>query len=105
MKKKSVVLLILLLVLIISIPVVFIKNSEFQGTDTVAENMISQTNPDYKPWIKSIWKPPSGEMESFIFALQAAIGAGVIGYGIGYMRGIHKTQKSEKKQDQNKEIQ
>ena len=29
------------------------------------------------------WEPPSGEIESLLFALQAAIGAGFIGYYVG----------------------
>jgi cobalt/nickel transport protein len=42
---------------------------------------------DYKPWFSSIWEPPSGEIESLLFALKAALGAGFIGYYIGYVRG------------------
>ena len=30
-----------------------------------------------------IWEPPSGEIESLFFSLQAALGALVIGYAIG----------------------
>ncbi len=32
----------------------------------------------------------SGEIESLLFALQAAIGAGVIGFGLGYLKGKKK---------------
>jgi len=42
------------------------------------------------PWFESLWEPPRGEIESLLFVLQAAIGAGFIGYFIGYMRGKHK---------------
>lgn len=105
MRKRSVVILISILILIIVIPIVFLDNSKFEGTDTVAEKLISETNTDYKPWTSSIFTPPSGEMESLIFAIQAAIGAGVIGYGIGYMSGIHKKQKKSKEHhEKNNEI-
>ena len=38
--------------------------------------MITQAHPNYKPWFRSIWQPPGGEIESLLFALQAALGAG-----------------------------
>ena len=42
------------------------------------------------PWAHSIWTPPSGEIESLLFALQAAFGAIIIGYFLGYYRGLAK---------------
>ena len=37
-------------------------------------------------------EPPSGEIESLLFALQAAIGAIIIGYAFGYWRGQSKEE-------------
>ena len=37
-------------------------------------------------------EPPSGEIESLLFALQAAIGAVIIGYFFGYWRGKGKEE-------------
>lgn len=59
---------------------------EFGGSDGQAEEVIVDLNPDYEPWFESIYEPPSGEIESLLFALQAAIGAGVIGYYLGSRR-------------------
>ncbi|MDI6906956.1 MAG: energy-coupling factor ABC transporter substrate-binding protein [Thermoanaerobacterales bacterium] len=59
------------------------KAEMFTGADGRAEEMIMEIRPDYKPWIKPIWEPPSGEIESLLFALQAALGAGFIGYYFG----------------------
>ncbi|HYD29387.1 MAG TPA: energy-coupling factor ABC transporter substrate-binding protein [Azospirillaceae bacterium] len=59
----------------------------FSGTDNKAANLIAEQHPDYRPWAQSLWKPPSPEIESLLFALQAAIGAGVLGYIAGYRRG------------------
>ncbi|MHB1455351.1 MAG: energy-coupling factor ABC transporter substrate-binding protein [Armatimonadota bacterium] len=59
----------------------------FAGADAQAESVITQINPHYKPWAFPLFEPPSGEVESFLFALQAALGAGVLFYYIGYMRG------------------
>ena len=45
--------------------------------------LIGSINPDYKPWFSSLIEPASGEIASLLFALQAALGAGVIGYWLG----------------------
>ncbi|MBW9220939.1 energy-coupling factor ABC transporter substrate-binding protein [Methanothermococcus sp. SCGC AD-155-M21] len=59
----------------------------FGGADGAAEEAIVEKNPDYEPWFSPIWEPPSGEIESLLFVLQAAIGAIIIGYFIGYYTG------------------
>ena len=63
----------------------------FVGTDGQAKEIIQELAPDYRPWFSSILEPPSGEIESLLFALQAALGAGIIGYYLGYCRGRAKT--------------
>ncbi len=35
-----------------------------------------------------LWEPPSPEIESLLFAVQAALGAGVLGYYFGRRRGL-----------------
>ncbi len=62
----------------------------FGGSDDAASEQIEATN--YEPWFSSIWEPPSGEIESLLFALQAAIGAIIIGYFFGYWRGQGKEE-------------
>jgi cobalt/nickel transport protein len=63
-------------------------DSEFGGADGAAEDVIAEINPDYEPWFEGIgFEPPGGETESLLFALQAAFGAVVIGYTIGYYKG------------------
>ena len=49
-------------------------------------------NADYEPWFEPILEPASGEVESLLFALQAAIGAGVVGFVLGRI-----TKKPEKR--------
>lgn len=61
--------------------------SEFEGADDEAGDVIEEINPDYEPWIESFWEPPSGEVESLLFSVQVAIGAGTIGYILGNMKG------------------
>lgn len=84
---KRNVLLLLLVVALVIIPFVINKDAEFGGADGKAEKVITEIQPDYKPWFSSVWEPPSGEIESLLFALQAAFGAGFIGYYVGYVRG------------------
>ncbi|MCK8519053.1 energy-coupling factor ABC transporter substrate-binding protein [Methanoculleus sp. 7T] len=59
------------------------------GADGNAAELIEASG--YEPWIDPFWEPPSGEIESLLFALQAAVGAVVIGYIFGYWRGSRKT--------------
>ncbi len=59
------------------------------GADGAAAELIESSG--YEPWIDPFWEPPSGEIESLLFALQAAIGAIVIGYIFGYWQGSRKT--------------
>jgi cobalt/nickel transport protein len=55
------------------------------GTDDGASKIIESSG--YQPWASPIWEPPSGEIESLLFSVQAAMGALVIGYFFGYNRG------------------
>jgi cobalt/nickel transport protein len=61
------------------------------GSDDQASQVIESTG--YQPWITPLWEPPSGEIESLFFSLQAALGAIVIGYFFGYWRGLQKVNK------------
>jgi cobalt/nickel transport protein len=85
MRAKNIILIILVILLAV-IPLWMKGNAEFSGADGQAEQVIAQTRPDYQPWFSSVWEPPSGEIETLLFALQAAIGAGFIGYFLGYMK-------------------
>ncbi|PKL62396.1 MAG: energy-coupling factor ABC transporter substrate-binding protein [Methanomicrobiales archaeon HGW-Methanomicrobiales-2] len=59
------------------------------GADGEAADLIEASG--YEPWAEPFWAPPSGEVESLLFALQAAIGAVIIGYVFGYWQGSRKT--------------
>ena len=56
----------------------------FGGSDDAASEQIEATN--FEPWFSSIWEPPSGEIESLLFALQAAIGAIIFKITICYWK-------------------
>lgn len=88
------ILLLVLCVLIALVPLLMIKDSDFGGADDQAEDVIAELNPDYEPWFDPIIELPGGETESLLFALQAAIGAGVIGLGFGYLLARKKYRQS-----------
>ncbi len=90
-------LLAIAVLILALIPLIFVRG-EFGGSDDRAEKAISEVQPGYKPWFKPLFEPPSGEVESFLFASQAAIGSGIIGYVIGLYRGRSEQSESTKKQ-------
>ncbi|GAA1886841.1 energy-coupling factor ABC transporter substrate-binding protein [Streptomyces durmitorensis] len=63
------------------------EKEPFAGADAQAETAITEINPDYEPWFSPLYEPPSGEVESALFALQAALGAGVLAYYFGLRKG------------------
>lgn len=63
------------------------KEEPFTGADAQAETAITELKPDYEPWFTPLYEPPSGEIESALFALQAALGAGVLAYYFGVRKG------------------
>ena len=95
MKTSTLIILSVIVIILFVAPLVIYQGygedeGYFGGSDDQAGDIIEQTG--YKPWFSSIWEPPSGEIESLIFALQAAIGALIIGYAFGYWRGQAKKE-------------
>ena len=62
-------------------------DERFAGTDSAATAQIQAANPGYQPWFTSFFQPQSSEIESGLFALQAAIGGCVLGFAIGALWG------------------
>lgn len=69
----------------------------FKGADDQAKEIVSSIKPDYKPWANPLMEPPSGEVQTLLFALQAALGAGFIGYWLGSARTRAHYEKIAKK--------
>lgn len=57
----------------------------FVGTDSVVTEVLEAEGAE--PWFEPIFEPGSGEIESGLFALQAALGAGILGFALGNLRG------------------
>ena len=85
--KATKIALIVLVILLAVVPLFLNPTSEFGGADGAANDTILEIAPDTHPWFEPLWSPPSGEVESLLFALQAALGAAFIGYTFGYFRG------------------
>ncbi len=62
-------------------------DERFTGTDSAATTQIQAANPGYQPWFTPFFQPQSGEIESGLFAVQAAIGGCVLGFAIGALWG------------------
>ena len=90
MKHENLILLILTLIIVIAPMVIYSGLGEdqgyFGGADDAGSDAVSE------PWFESFWEPPSGEIESLLFAVQAAIGAIIIGYAVGYWKGQKKVE-------------
>ncbi|HON34690.1 MAG TPA: energy-coupling factor ABC transporter substrate-binding protein [Methanothrix sp.] len=70
---------------------------EWAGADDQSEGVIDElTDGAYEPWSSPIWEPPSGEVESLLFALQAALGSLAIGYFLGYYQGRMRKEGEQK---------
>jgi cobalt/nickel transport protein len=78
-------LLALAVVVLAAAPVLWVRGA-YGGADGEAQEAIAASHPDYRPWFAPVYEPPSAEVASGLFALQAAVGAGVLGYYFGVAR-------------------
>lgn len=97
MKKKTLVTVVLVLALFVTFGISFVvgglrtnPDERFVGTDSAATAQIQAANPGYEPWFTPFFRPGSSEIESGLFALQAAIGGTVLGFAIGGMWGLRR---------------
>ena len=95
MNTKHYAILIIAVVVLFAAPLLLFPSAPFGGSDGAAEQAISDQG--YKPWFSPIWTPPSSEIETLLFSVQAAIGAIVIGYFIGYERGKRAQKETKEK--------
>ena len=99
MNPKNGLLLTIALIIVIS-PLVFTpwasnERGQFSGVDGQAEALEKALKPDYRPWAFSLFTPPSHEIESLLFGLQASAGAAVVAYCFGYYRGKRRGKETD----------
>lgn len=107
MKRQHNLLLLIAVVLLTALPLWLVPKPTapsgeqateiFTGTDDQARDLIGTIAPDFQPWFVPLLEPASGEVASLLFALQAAIGAGFIGYYLGVARTREKMRKEARK--------
>lgn len=88
----------MLLIIVVALafgPLFLARNAEFAGADVQAGEAIGTVAPNYTPWFEPLYEPASGEVETFLFALQAAIGSGFFFYYLGYSKGKYTASKRE----------
>ena len=71
----------------------------FGGTDAAVSEMLEQDG--VEPWFSPVLELASGELESGLFALQAALGAGLFGFVLGRLsaRSKHREVGSSRPTD------
>lgn len=72
--------------------------AEYAGSDTIGSTQIAKmtgkSEEEFHPLVWQ-WVPPSGEIESALFALQAAVGGIMVGWVFGYWKGQKKKKTFE----------
>ncbi len=79
-------------------PVLIFQGKEFKATDSHNTTAIEEVSPGYKPWFEPVIKPSGGEIETFLFATQAAIGSGITCYILGLYKGRNERQRERERE-------
>lgn len=77
-------------------PLLVLQGREFGATDSHFVTAIEENHPDYQPWFEPVIKDSGPEVQAFLFAAQAGIGAGITGYILGLYKG--RSEQREKNQ-------
>jgi cobalt/nickel transport protein len=95
MKRASSNWLLMAGVVVLSLgPLLVLQGREFGATDSKNSTVIQEIRPEYKPWFESVIKDSGPEVQTFLFATQAGMGAGVLGYILGLYKG--RSEKRER---------
>ncbi len=68
------------------------SGADFAGSDGQATAAIEEGHPSYDTWFTPL-SEPSGEVESGLFALQAALGGAAVGYCVAALRGRRRLEE------------
>ncbi len=71
----------------------------FGGSDDRATQLIETLRPGYQRLMTPLWTPPGSEVESLLFGVQSALGAGALAYCLGYWRGRRTARRDHAARD------
>ncbi|MCY1234161.1 Cobalt transport protein CbiN [compost metagenome] len=98
MNRMSVNLMLFLVVLVL-LTTAFMLGSphagdedRFTGSDAKATALVEASHPQYQLWFQPVFQPASSEVESGLFAVQAAIGGMIVG---GCLTALKSRRKLE----------
>ena len=95
MNKRSTNWLLIVGVVVLALePLLVLQGKEFGATDGNFTAAIEEDHPNYKPWFEPVIKDSGPEVQTFLFATQAGVGAGVTGYILGLYKG--RSEKRER---------
>jgi len=101
-KHRNIILLILVVIIAVAPMVMYSglgdEEGFFTGTDDVASEIVEQSG--YEPNPITLWEPPSAEIESLLFAVQAAIGGIILGYFLGFWKGQANCKNKREEDDE-----
>lgn len=99
MRKNTAVTVLLVAAIVAIVGIALLVDSRrsgdeerFVGTDSAATSRIEEDHPDYTPWFEPVFTPSSSEIESGLFAVQAALGGTILGYTIGALRSRRRAE-------------
>lgn len=94
-KRSSSWLLIVGVVVLALGPLLVLQGKEFGATDGNFTAAIEKDHPNYKPWFKPVIKDSGPEVQTFLFAAQAGVGAGITGYVLGLYKGRSERRRKD----------
>lgn len=98
MVQRRTAIMVLIIIGLVAFPLLFeSKAVSAPSSDDQGPAWILSTG--YIPWVHPLWEPPNSDMEAGLFALQAAFGAGIM----GYIFGMWHAQARMRKKEENKE--
>jgi len=86
-------LLLAIVSALILFPLAYYNHANYSSSDENVAELIAREKPQHQPWFAPVWEPPGKEVESFIFVLQGALGAGFVGFYLGYLKGKKEGKK------------
>lgn len=67
--------------------------AKFAGADDAGMAAIQEIHPGYQQWFTPLFEPPGDEVATGLFALQAGLGGGLLGFCLGALRSRRKVEK------------